>query len=405
VKLLQRIFCVVLLAVLVASLLPSAALAADDWDIPGGHFFAQTGGGAGKGYSVTDDGSIRFWSEFKRFGGVNAVGYPASRRFTWEGFTIQVFQRVIFQWHPDTGTVSFVNTFDRLHDLGKDDWLLSAKQTPKPTPFDEQGKTWDQIVAGRLAVLDASPAIKAKYNGVVGDPIQSNGLPTSTVTDMGNHLAVRAQRVEFQLWKQDVPWAKAGTVTVALGGDIAKEAGVLPDPGALQPGTPDELAKGVPATPAAPPTPAPTAGPAPISTANWAVIKDGEKTFKYPSDWVALSYTNGHNYVVSPDEKAWFEYIAAYNMGPGFDQKTFVDSAITYTGSQTATFGERATRTINGHTADLVKVTWSDGSYGTVGTFESGGQIFLIQTNQDKGSDASYTGILEAIIDSYTLLR
>jgi hypothetical protein len=40
----------------------------------------------------------------------------------------------------------------------------------------------------------------------------------------------------FQEWKEDVPWAKAGQVTVALGGDIAKEAGILPSPEALRPG-------------------------------------------------------------------------------------------------------------------------------------------------------------------------
>ena len=44
-----------------------------------------------------------------------AVGYPASRRFQWEGFTVQVFQRVIFQWHADSNSVAYVNVFDRLH--------------------------------------------------------------------------------------------------------------------------------------------------------------------------------------------------------------------------------------------------------------------------------------------------
>ncbi len=63
---------------------------------------------------------------------------------------------------------------------------------------------------------------------MVGDPIQANGLPVSDVVDMGNHFALRTQRVVFQEWKEDVPWAQRGTVTVALGGDIAKEAGILP---------------------------------------------------------------------------------------------------------------------------------------------------------------------------------
>src|SRR5439155_24920572 len=86
-----------------------------------------------------------------------------------------------------------------------------------------------------LAVMDGYPAIKAKYSSVVGDPVQANGLPMSDVTDMGNVLVLRAQRVVFQQWKVEVPWARAGEVTVALGGDIAKEAGILPDAAALQP--------------------------------------------------------------------------------------------------------------------------------------------------------------------------
>src|SRR5262249_20794581 len=77
---------------------------------------------------------------------------------------------------------------------------------------------------------DGYPALKAKYLGVVGDPIQANGLPVSDVVDMGDALVVRCQRVVLQQWKKDVPWAKAGEVTVALGGDIAKEAGILPIP-------------------------------------------------------------------------------------------------------------------------------------------------------------------------------
>src|SRR5207244_6861639 len=75
-------------------------------------------------------------------------------------------------------------------------------------------------------------------------------------------------------WKQDVPWAKAGEVTVALGGDIAKELGVLPDATALQPIAPPTGAAAAPAPAstapaiAAPPPaqPAP-AQPAPTSAA------------------------------------------------------------------------------------------------------------------------------------------
>lgn len=45
---------------------------------------------------------------------------------------------------------------------------------------------------------------------------------------MGNHYAIRLQRAVLQEWKEDVPWASAGEVTIANGGDIAKELGGLP---------------------------------------------------------------------------------------------------------------------------------------------------------------------------------
>src|SRR5687768_5423637 len=108
----------------------------------------------------------------------------------------------------------FVNVFDRLHELGQDDYLLAARQTPRRV-----------VPTNPLAALDARPAIKAAFQAL---PLEMNGLPTSQVQDMGNHYALRAQRAVFQEWKEDVPWARRGQVTVALGGDIAKEAGVLP---------------------------------------------------------------------------------------------------------------------------------------------------------------------------------
>lgn len=158
---------ILLLALVAPMVLASPALpvqAAEDWDISGGHFFTQTGGGGGKGFAVTDEAGVRFWSEFQRLGGVQAVGYPVSQRFDWDGFPCQAMQRVVFQWRADIGQVYFVNVFDLMSSAGKDDWLLAARQTPKPlgTDFDA-GLPWDQKVAKRLALLDANPSIKAKY--------------------------------------------------------------------------------------------------------------------------------------------------------------------------------------------------------------------------------------------------
>jgi N-acetylmuramoyl-L-alanine amidase len=231
-----------LLVVLVVALLPAPAAAQQpaDFAVPGGRFYTQAGGGGGRGYAVTDAGGVRFWSELRRLGGVGAVGYPASQRFEWDGFTVQVFQRVIFQWRPESQSVAFVNVFDRLHDLGQDDWLLRRHRLPPPRAFGDADRPWPEVVRARLAVLEPYSALAAAYLAAPGDPVQSNGLPVSEVVDAGNVLVVRAQRVVLQQWKEDVPWARAGQVTVALGGDIAKEAGILPDPTALLPTAPPE---------------------------------------------------------------------------------------------------------------------------------------------------------------------
>ncbi|MFN8533022.1 MAG: hypothetical protein U0556_05715 [Dehalococcoidia bacterium] len=183
-----------------------------------------------------------------------------------------VFQKLVFQWKPGENKVDYLNVFDVLGDAGKDDWLASVKQVPNRGKFDEQGKPWEQIVSSRMALLDKNPAIKAAFNNVRGNPIEMNGLPTSEVTDYQNVQVLRAQRVVFQYWKVDVPWARAQTVTVANGGDVAKEAGIFPAD-ALRPMTLVEATAPEGSTPPSnPPTtsggPAatPTPGAAPAAT-------------------------------------------------------------------------------------------------------------------------------------------
>jgi hypothetical protein len=45
---------------------------------------------------------------------------------------------------------------------------------------------------------------------------------------VGQALAVRTQRAVLLLWKVDVPWASAGSVTVANGGEIARTLRLFP---------------------------------------------------------------------------------------------------------------------------------------------------------------------------------
>jgi hypothetical protein len=200
-----------------------------DHEIAGGRFFTQTAGRDGiSGYAIANDGSVKLWDEYQRLGGVQVLGYPISRRFVWRGFTVQATQKGILQWRPELGRAWLANVFDELSDAGKDDWLFSTRSTPRRLdPAFDGGKPWAQVLAGRLALLDPQPSIDRRYESA-GDPLTFFGLPTSKVEDMGNHFAIRLQRAVIQLWKVDVPWAKAGETTVANGGDVAKEAGLIP---------------------------------------------------------------------------------------------------------------------------------------------------------------------------------
>lgn len=230
----RKLLAVCLLTALALAPRPADA-AAPDFPVPGGHFFPQAAGGDGTlGFPILDDDRARFWSEFQRLGGVSAVGYPISHRFESDGFVVQAMQKGVLQWRPEAGRAYFVNVFDQLSAAGKDDWLQSVRSTPRPLdPAFDAGKPWDEVVASRRALLDANPAIRAKY-AAAADPLTLYGLPTSRVADNGNHYAIRLQRAVIQQWKEAVPWAAAGEVTVANGGDVGKEAGLVPAT-ALQP--------------------------------------------------------------------------------------------------------------------------------------------------------------------------
>ena len=202
-----------------------------DYPITDGHFYTQANGfpkgESPYGYAITNEGGIPFWQEFQRLGGLDTLGYPISRRFVMDGFVCQATQKFVFQWRPESKQVSFLNVFDILFEKGKDGWLLAYRQTPPhPGSTADAGLTWDQIKQRHWSILDADPKIKA-YFEADRNPLESYGLPIA-YADMGNVAVLRAQRAVFQRWKENTPWAPAGYITVANGGDIAKEAGLLP---------------------------------------------------------------------------------------------------------------------------------------------------------------------------------
>ena len=164
--------------------LASAQTSAADQDIPGGHFYTETNSNAGPqwGYRITDEGGIGFWSEFKRLGGVNSLGYPVSRRFTLDGFIVQATQKVILQWRPDVSPPQayFVNVFDKLHDMGLDSALQQSYQIPPQLdPSFDAGKSPSQVQDARLALLNADAGIAARFGkGPSARPFKIGRLPT-----------------------------------------------------------------------------------------------------------------------------------------------------------------------------------------------------------------------------------
>lgn len=204
--------------------------------MPGGRWYSQTGTPEVAGYAVLDDAQARIWSGYLELGGVEALGYPISRRFVQDGFIVQATQRAILQWSEEDAVLRLTNLLDRLAAGGFDPVLASRWQVPSMGRFDEEGRSWADIVAVRLGLLGRQGALREHYESVE-DPLTRYGLPASPPTDQGSHIALRTQRAFLQLWKVDTPWARAGQVTVGLAGTIAAELGVVP-PAARMPEPP-----------------------------------------------------------------------------------------------------------------------------------------------------------------------
>ena len=223
---------------------PALAETEQDYSIPDGWFFTQTGG-QGQGYAVKDSGTdsngstIKFWTEFKRLGGISTLGYPIGQPYAGsDGFTYQPFQRGVLQWRPELRLAMMSNTFEILQNAGRDDWLFEAKGVPKPIVDDGSGGDYAKAVATRMGWM-TDDAIRTKFlanpnpqaiSGWNRDrAIELYGLPMSLPEKHGPFISQRFQRVSFQHWVEDVPgMPPKGSVVGVLGGDLMKEAGLLP---------------------------------------------------------------------------------------------------------------------------------------------------------------------------------
>lgn len=209
-----------------------------DFAIPNGWFYTETAGQSGLGYRVTDNDGVKFWSEFQRLGGVATLGYPSSRRFVGsDGFTYQVFQRGTLQWRPKLGVAYLANTFEQLTAAGRDGWL-QQQGIPPPILNDGSGGDWNRAREIRLTWL-TNPAIAAAFyanpnpamihSWSAAQAIQLYGLPASQPVRSGPFIVQRFQRISLQLWVDSVPGMPAkGSVVGILGGDLSKQAGLVP---------------------------------------------------------------------------------------------------------------------------------------------------------------------------------
>ncbi len=181
-------------------------------------------------YDVVDDSdwyyAVPFLAEFRRVGGIGALGYPLTRAITFEGKPTQFFQKGVLQWQPESQTFAYLNVFDILSAKGFDSVLATKYLIPRPADTSgDDGLDWEEIVARHVALMDSAPAISSF---VLGTPnwLERYGLPMG-VQDYGNVIVVRAQRAAFQWWRVDTDFANAGEVTVVNSGEIAKELGAF----------------------------------------------------------------------------------------------------------------------------------------------------------------------------------
>jgi hypothetical protein len=202
-----------------------------EWTTGDGRFYTQANGApmglSEKGFALTDRGGVGLWQGYQSLGGSDRLGYPISQRFIWNDRIVQLTQKALLEWSPEGTTVAVGNVLDYLHDAGDDDRLTAERLIPRQMSYaSETGLTGDQVKVRRLALLEADPAIAARYYASP-DPLTEFGLPTSRVVDLGPVIAIRTQRGALQRWKAPQAWARAGDVTVVFAGDIARDFGLF----------------------------------------------------------------------------------------------------------------------------------------------------------------------------------
>lgn len=145
-----------------------------DYPVAAGWFYTEAARGlciigAGparnRGYLVVDDDHGAFWTEFRRFGGVDVLGYPVSQPYHYpvnsaDGLWYQAFERGVLQWHPEEGRAEVANVFEQFTQQGLDD-QLAVLGIPGPQSVDDTSSHGAEINT-RMSWL-TEPRFLARY--------------------------------------------------------------------------------------------------------------------------------------------------------------------------------------------------------------------------------------------------
>jgi hypothetical protein len=204
-----------------------------DWDLPDGRFYAEQAGERGRpdrpGFSLTNEGGIPFWDEFRRLGGAATLGRPVSGRITLaDGLAYQATEFALLQWRPDLGHAVLADALDILEQAGQGDWLYDRRQIPHAIPEAQR-----QSRQARLAWLtdsrireqfltDPDPMLGGPWT--LDDAVERYGLPVSKPEDFGPFVAQRFERAVFQRWQSAATEpAEPDRVTLVRIGTIFQE--------------------------------------------------------------------------------------------------------------------------------------------------------------------------------------
>jgi len=167
-------------------------------------YFPQTG------FRIDDD---TIWDYFNRRGGVTTFGYPISRAFTLNGFTVQFFQRRVVQLDArgnarllnllDPGILPY-NSFNFATVPAPDPNLIASAPAPTnasqtlawvkahaPDSFAGQPVDFYQAFRNTVSLSAAFPSANGDSSLLPGFDLEIWGLPTSQPTlDPNNHNVV-----------------------------------------------------------------------------------------------------------------------------------------------------------------------------------------------------------------------